>query len=103
MGFRPPGTTRAQDIAGLEPLHEQVFALLGPAYEKFYKPMSEAAEYGLYSSPPGAFPLARGHLTDGVDAFTIRPKRNPHWRLRADALHHTVDCALAVSIKGPLP
>jgi hypothetical protein len=27
-----------QDIAGLEPLHEQVLALLGPVYEKFYKP-----------------------------------------------------------------
>jgi transposase len=26
-----------QEIAGLEPLHTQVLALLGPTYEKFYK------------------------------------------------------------------
>jgi transposase len=38
VGFRPPVGPPAQDIAGLEPLHEQVLALLGPAYEKFYKP-----------------------------------------------------------------
>ncbi len=53
--------------------------------------------------PSRRFSSGAWSLTDGVDAFTIRPKRNPHWRLRADALHHTVDCALAVSIKGPLP
>jgi transposase len=38
VGFRPPVGPPEQDIAGLEPLHEQVLALLGPAYEKFYKP-----------------------------------------------------------------
>ncbi len=27
-----------QDIAGLEPVHERVLALLGPAYEKCYTP-----------------------------------------------------------------
>jgi transposase len=38
VGFRPPMGPPQQDIAGLEPLHEQVLALLGPAYEKLYKP-----------------------------------------------------------------
>ena len=38
VGFRPPSGPPEQNIAGLEPLHEQVLALLGPAYEKFYKP-----------------------------------------------------------------
>jgi hypothetical protein len=58
----------------------------------------------LYSSLQALF-LWRGawSLTEGVDAVTIRPKRNPHWRLKADALRRTVDCALAVSIKNPLP
>jgi transposase len=36
--FRPSLGPPEQDIAGLEPLHEQVLALLGPVYEKFYKP-----------------------------------------------------------------
>ena len=37
VGFRPPVGPPEQDIAGLEPLHEQVLALLGPAYEKLHK------------------------------------------------------------------
>jgi transposase len=36
--FQPPAGLPQQDIAGLEPLHEQVVALLGPVYEKRYKP-----------------------------------------------------------------
>jgi hypothetical protein len=36
--FPQPGGPPRQEIAGLEPLHEQVLALLGPAYEKLYKP-----------------------------------------------------------------
>jgi transposase len=39
VGFRPPGGLPAYDIAGLEPLHAQVLALLGPAYEKLYNPV----------------------------------------------------------------
>jgi hypothetical protein len=35
--FPPPGGLPVQDVNGLEPLHEQVLALLGPAYEKLHK------------------------------------------------------------------
>jgi transposase len=38
VGCRPPVGPPEQDMAGLEPLHAQVLAWLGPAYEKFYKP-----------------------------------------------------------------
>jgi hypothetical protein len=37
VSFGPPGGPPAHDVAGLEPLHEQVLALLGPVYEKLYK------------------------------------------------------------------
>jgi transposase len=35
--FQPPQGPHHQDLAGLEPLHEQVAALLGPAYANLYK------------------------------------------------------------------
>jgi hypothetical protein len=38
VGFQPPVGPLQQDLAGREPLHEQVLALLGPACEKLYKP-----------------------------------------------------------------
>jgi transposase len=37
VAFQPPGGSPIQDVNGLEPLHEQVLALLGPLYEKLYK------------------------------------------------------------------
>jgi transposase len=37
VAFTPPNGPPHRDIAGLEPLHEQVVALLGPSYEKLYK------------------------------------------------------------------
>jgi transposase len=38
VAFPQPMGSPQQDIAGLEPVHEQVLAIVGPAYEKFYKP-----------------------------------------------------------------
>jgi hypothetical protein len=38
VGFQLPGGLLVQDVNGLEPSHEQVLALLGPTYEKLYKP-----------------------------------------------------------------
>ena len=38
VAFPHPIGPPQHDIAGLEPLHEQVLAVLGPAYEQFYKP-----------------------------------------------------------------
>ena len=38
VAFSQPQGPPQQDIAGLEPVHERVLAVLGPAYEKFYKP-----------------------------------------------------------------
>ena len=35
--FQPPHGPPQRDFAGLEPLHEQVAALLGPQCEKLYK------------------------------------------------------------------
>jgi hypothetical protein len=37
VGITPPNGPPLWDIAGLEPLHEQVVALLGPSCEKLYK------------------------------------------------------------------
>jgi transposase len=37
VGFAPPNGPPHRDIAGLEPLHEQVVALLGASCEKLYK------------------------------------------------------------------
>jgi transposase len=37
VGFTPPNGPPHRDIAGLEPLHEQVVALLGPSCERLYK------------------------------------------------------------------
>jgi hypothetical protein len=36
--FQPSAGPPEHDVAGLEPLHEQVLALLGSSYEKRYKP-----------------------------------------------------------------
>ena len=38
LTFRQPAGPPEQAVTGLEPLHEQVLALLGPTYEKYYKP-----------------------------------------------------------------
>jgi transposase len=38
VAFPQPLGPPQQDIAGLELVHERVLAVLGPAYEKFYKP-----------------------------------------------------------------
>jgi hypothetical protein len=37
LTFQPPQGPPYQDLAGLEPLHEQVAALLGPSCEKLHK------------------------------------------------------------------
>jgi hypothetical protein len=37
LTFPQPGAPPQQAVTGLEPLHEQVLALLGPSYEKLYK------------------------------------------------------------------
>jgi transposase len=36
--FPPSAGPPEHDVGGLEPLHEQVLAVLGPSYEKLYKP-----------------------------------------------------------------
>jgi hypothetical protein len=37
VGFTPPNGPPHRAVAGLEPFHEQVIALLGPSCEKLYK------------------------------------------------------------------
>jgi hypothetical protein len=37
VGFTPPNGPPQRDIAGLQPLHEQVVALLGASCDKLYK------------------------------------------------------------------
>ena len=37
LTFPQPGGPPQQDTVGLEPVHEQVLALLGPSYENLYK------------------------------------------------------------------
>jgi transposase len=44
LTFPQPGGPPQQDTVGLEPVHEQVLALLGPSYEKLYKLTEETAE-----------------------------------------------------------